>query len=418
MSCAAPRLYTVLRQAWRNNGTDEPAAFLVASVERLGAVRNGYGIAFAEEVLREAAARLTRESGECRVGYLGGDEFGVMLRGYRSASEAASLARRLLVALQAPYTVQGRGVYCGASVGIARRPWDGDDAATLMRNAAVALSHAKAARGERLVFFDSQMRALAAGRLQLESELREALERGQFLLHYQPRFRSGSAEPVGLEALLRWRHPERGIVPPAEFLGLLEETGALSAVGEWVLRRACRQLVEWHGAGLEPIPVAVNLSASQFRDRGLGRTIARIIDETGVDATLLEIEITESTLMSDPDEAVRILRQLERYGIRLSVDDFGTGYSSLAYLSRLPLHALKIDRAFVHDATTSRDGAAIAKAIVELAHALDLRVTAEGVETPEQRNFMEALGCDEMQGFLFAKPMPPEEAATLLSRAR
>ena len=394
---------------------EEPAVLLIASVDRMSAVRDGYGSAFGEEVLREAAARIRRASDNRLTAYLGADEFAVVVLGPKAASHAAALARRLLVELQAPFTVKGQRIYCDASVGIACHPRDGD-AASLVRNAAVAASHARASRGERLAFYDSRMQASAAARLELESALRRALERDEFVLHYQPRVASTSGRPAGFEALLRWQHPGRGILLPAEFIDVLEDTGAIAPVGEWVLRRACEQLVEWRSAGLAALPVSVNLSASQFRHAGLEQVVARIIAETNVDPELVEIEITESSLMHDPEDAVRTLRHLRSYGIKLSVDDFGTGHSSLAYLRRFPLHTLKIDRAFVRDATTSGDAAAITHAIVQLAHTLGLRVTAEGVETPEQRDLLNALGCDEMQGFLFAAAMPPEQAAALLSR--
>jgi EAL domain-containing protein (putative c-di-GMP-specific phosphodiesterase class I) len=261
------------------------------------------------------------------------------------------------------------------------------------------------------------MQAHAAGRLQLETALRGALERREFVLHYQPRFEAVSGELVGFEALLRWRHPERGLLAPGEFIGVLEETGGINAVGEWAFRAACEQVVRWERSGLQPVPVAVNLSASQFRHRGLDVAIARIIAETGVNAGLIELELTESSLMQDPEEAVRTLRHLESYGLKLSVDDFGTGYSSLAYLKRFPLDALKIDRAFVREATTSADDATITRAIIQLAHNLGLRVVAEGVETPEQRDLLRAFGCDEVQGFLFGRPVPAEDAAAMLPPA-
>ena len=394
---------------------EEPVVLLIASVDRMSAVRDGYGSAFGEEVLREAAARISRESENRLTAYLGADEFAVVLLGTKAASHAAALARRLLIELQQPFTVNGQRVYCDASVGIACQPRDGD-AVGLVRNAAVAASHAKAIRGERLAFYDSEMQASAIARLELESALRRALERDEFLLHYQPRVESASGRLAGFEALLRWQHPRRGILLPAEFIHVLEDTGAIVPVGEWVLRRACEQLVEWRGAGLAPCPVSVNLSARQFRHAGLEQVVARIIAETKVDPRLIEIEITESSLMHDPEDAVRTLRHLQGYGMKLSVDDFGTGYSSLAYLRRFPLHALKIDRAFVRDATKSADAAAITQAIVQLAHTLGLRVTAEGVETPEQRELLVALGCEEMQGLLFAAPMPAEQAAAMLWR--
>jgi EAL domain-containing protein (putative c-di-GMP-specific phosphodiesterase class I)/GGDEF domain-containing protein/ABC-type amino acid transport substrate-binding protein len=302
------------------------------------------------------------------------------------------------------------------SVGIAVHPTDGNDAGVLLQNAGIALSRAHQGR-ESIQFFVPGMQASAAGRLQLETALRGALERDEFVIHYQPRFDSASGDAVGFEALLRWNHPDRGLLPPGEFIGVLEETGAIVAVGEWVFRSACEQVIAWERAGLQPLPIAVNLSASQFRNRSLDVAIARVIAETGVNPGLLELELTESSLMHDPEEAVRTLRHLESYGLKLSVDDFGTGYSSLAYLKRFPLDSLKIDRTFVRDAPTNADDAAITKAIIQLAHTLGLRVVAEGVETEEQSELLRSLGCDEMQGYLFGRPMPAEEAASLLPPA-
>ena len=393
----------------------QPVSLLLVSMDQLKAVNDAYGPRLADRLLEESAGRiLDSVSIGDLVGSVGGGEFAVVLPASERFEDAVSVARRVLAALQPPCDFGGERIYCAASIGIASHPADGDNAQRIFQNASIALSRARAGRGDGYRVFKPEMKALAAGRMQLESALRGALDRGEFVVHYQPRFDTASGQAVGFEALLRWHHPERGLMPPAEFIPVLEETGAIAAVGEWVFRRACEQIRQWEDAGLQPLPIAVNLSASQFRHRSLDVTIARVIAETGVNAGLLELELTESSLMQDPEEAARVLRHLESYGVKLSVDDFGTGYSSLAYLKRFPLDSLKIDRTFVRDATTNSDDAAITKAIIQLAHTLGLRVVAEGVETAAQRDLLQSLECDEMQGFLFGRPMPAEEATALL----
>src|SRR5688572_18627922 len=391
-----------------------PLAVLLVSVERHKAARDAYGQRFGDRILQEAAARLSKEAAGAFSGYAGGEEFAIVLGGLERPEDALPIARLALASLQEPYDLDDARVYCGASAGIAVHPRNGGSAGDLLQNAGIALTHARQARGDAVQLFAPEMQANAAGRLQLETELRGALGRREYVLYYQPRLESATGTVVGFEALLRWQHPERGLLLPAEFIGLLEETGDITAVGEWVFRHACEQLLEWERAGLQPLPIAVNLSARQFHDRGLDVAVKKAITETGVNAGMLELELTESSLMRDPEEAVRTLRHLESYGIKLSVDDFGTGYSSLAYLRRFPLDALKIDRSFVRDATTNADDAAITKAIIQLAHTLGLRVVAEGVETAAQRDLLRSLDCDEVQGFLFGRPMPAEQAAALL----
>ena len=403
-----------LRDTLARVGERRRVVLMLVSVERQKAVRDAYGEQFGDRILQEAAARLSADAAGAYLAFAGGEDFALVLPGFEWAEDALPWARRAIAALQRPYDLDGARVYCGASAGLAVHPRDGADAATLMQNAGIALAIARQGKGDAVRFFAPDMQAAATGRVVLETALRGALDRGEFVLHYQPRYEAHSGDLVGFEALLRWNHPERGLLPPAEFITVLEETGAIAAVGEWVFRRTCEQLGEWERAGLQPLPVAVNLSATQFRDRGLDVTIARVIAETGVNAGLLELELTESTLMHDPEEAERMLRHLESFGLKLSIDDFGTGYSSLAYLKRFPLDSLKIDRTFVRDATTNPDDAAITKAIIQLAHTLGLRVVAEGVETAEQRELLCSLECDEVQGFLFARPMPAEEAGRLL----
>jgi EAL domain-containing protein (putative c-di-GMP-specific phosphodiesterase class I) len=266
-------------------------------------------------------------------------------------------------------------------------------------------------------FYSAALHENAAQRIQLEAQLRQALERGEFLLHYQPKLDLASGGYSGFEALLRWQHPQRGLVPPLEFISILEDTGLILPVGEWVIGEVCRQLRSWAEAGLSAPPVAINLSARQLQQADLAEAIERIVGAAGVDPGLLEFELTESMLMVNPEAAVAILGRIKALGMRLSVDDFGTGYSSLAYLKRFPLDALKIDRTFVRDLPDDPDDAAITKAVIRLAHSLSLKVVAEGVENIAQLRELEQYDCDEIQGYYVSRPLPAAECVALLERA-
>jgi EAL domain-containing protein (putative c-di-GMP-specific phosphodiesterase class I) len=305
-------------------------------------------------------------------------------------------------------------VYCTASIGIAVHPDDGATATAMIQSADIAMYRAKERGRNNFQFFLPEMHQNAVRRLNLEIALRGALARKEFLVHYQPKIDVASGKVTGFEALLRWRHPEFGLLSPSEFVPVLEETDLIVPVGEWVLQTVCDQIAYWNVRGLTPRPVAVNLSARQFRMENLDGMVARIIAATGIDPSLLELELTETLLMHDPEQAVKTLRNLERYGVRLAVDDFGTGYSSLAYLKRFPIDALKIDRAFIHDATTNPEDAAITLAIINLGHSLGLKVVAEGVETEEQLEFLRANGCDQMQGFFFSPAISAEDVEALM----
>jgi EAL domain-containing protein (putative c-di-GMP-specific phosphodiesterase class I) len=285
-------------------------------------------------------------------------------------------------------------------------------------NADVAMYRAKEQGRNNYQYFTREMNERALERVRMEVALRRAIERREFLLHYQPKVDLKSGAICGLEALLRWQHPEKGLVSPAEFIPVLEDTGLIVPVGEWVMQAVCAQIQAWRGTGLAVPPVAVNLSARQFQQKDLEATVRRILQETGVAASLLEFELTESMLMKDPEGAERTLHALKEAGVKLSVDDFGTGYSSLAYLKRFPIDALKIDRAFIRDVTVDPDDAAITLAIISLAHSLKLKVIAEGVETEGQLRFLSAQNCDEMQGFYFARPLPAGECTRTLIEDR
>ncbi|RYE92737.1 MAG: GGDEF domain-containing protein, partial [Oxalobacteraceae bacterium] len=297
---------------------------------------------------------------------------------------------------------------------IASYPEHGDNAEILLKSADTAMYGAKNDGRNTYQFFARAMHENAALRLQTEAQLRQALERGEFLLHYQPKLDLAGATVSGFEALLRWNHPQRGLVPPLEFVSILEDTGLILPVGEWVIGEVCRQLKAWQADGLPLAPVAINLSARQLQQDDLAGAIERIVVGAGVAPTLLEFELTESMLMTNPEAAVETLSRIKALGMRLSVDDFGTGYSSLAYLKRFPLDALKIDRTFVRDLPHDSDDALITKAVIRLAHSLNLKVVAEGVENIEQIRELEKYNCDEIQGYYISRPLPAQGAAAML----
>lgn len=398
-----------LRHDWRVD-------VMLLDLDRFKIVNDTLGHGAGDQLLVQAGRRLSacvRSSDT--VGRLGGDEFAIVLP---QPDDAATVAKRVMTAMAEPFLVDGQEVYVSASIGIGVYPTDGPDAHTLLKNADTAMNQAKQRGRNTFLFYLPQMNDQAVRRLRLEGQLRSAIERNEFVLHYQPKVNLVTGEISGFEALLRWQHPERGMVPPLEFISILEDTGLIVPVGEWVLRAVCRQLAQWQQQGLTLQPVAINLSARQFQERSLDEVVRAIVAEEGIDPALLEFELTESMLMADADAAARTLASLKDYGVRLSVDDFGTGYSSLSYLKRFPLDALKIDRTFMRDVTTDSDDASIALAIIRLAHSLRLDVVAEGVETDAQLRFLRLHDCDHMQGFLFCKPLPVDECTQALREQR
>ncbi|HSW11392.1 MAG TPA: EAL domain-containing protein [Solimonas sp.] len=342
----------------------------------------------------------------------GGDEF-VVLLGNTHRGAIAYLAGLILDAIAQPCVIAGRELRITCSIGISLSPGDGDDAATLLRHADVAMYRAKEAGRNNVQYYSADMQSGIAGRLELLTRLSQAIERAEFRLHYQPKFDLRSGRITGAEALIRWESPE-GMVMPETFIPLAEETGLILAIGHWVLRTACLHNRAWLDAGIGQIPVSINLSRRQIAQGDITAAVAAVLDDTGLPPELLELEVTESMVMPDADQATATLLQLRALGVRLSMDDFGTGYSSLSQLKRFPVQSLKIDRSFLREVTTDADSAAIVKAIISLGHNLDLRVLAEGVETAEQQAFLGANGCDELQGFYLARPMPAERFAELL----
>ena len=339
----------------------------------------------------------------------GGDEFAVLLDAIKNPEDAVIVAQRIMYALSRPFAWKQQELYVTSSIGIATAPDDGKDEESLLQNADRAMYRVKQAGGNNYELYSSQSNVKLANRLTLTSQLRRALKRDEFVLFYQPQMDVQSGKVLGLEALIRWKDGEQGFRSPAEFIPVLEETGLIIPVGEWVLQKACTQARAWQYAGLSDLRIAVNLSAKQFRQPTLFKMIQRILEETGLDPTALELELTESSLMADPKIANKVLHELRSMGSLVALDDFGTGYSSLAVLKDFPVDTLKIDRAFIRDICDNPDDRAICATIVSLANALRLQVVAEGVETVPQLTELTSQGCHLIQGFLFARPMPPDE---------
>jgi len=348
------------------------------------------------------------------VARLGGDEFTILLEGVSRSQDAAGVAEKILEDLSRPFTLNDKEVFVTGSIGISLYPSDGNDIGSLIKNADTAMYRAKEHGRNNYQFYTADMGAKALERLVLESHLRKALERNEFTLHYQPQIELQTGDITGFEALLRWDHPELGLVSPGEFIPLLEETGLIVRVGEWVLRAACEQNKLWHNAGLGPFRMSVNLSGRQLGESNLAGSVAGILERIGLDPTLLELEITESAIMSNTQMAGETLDALHAKGISLAVDDFGTGYSSLSYLKRFPINTLKIDRSFVRDVPGDADDVELVKTIIAMAHSLKLEVIAEGVEHTDQLIFLRDQGCMVMQGFLFSRPLPVEDIEEFL----
>ena len=410
------RLKQALSQARRNRWV---TAVMFLDLDRFKNVNDTLGHGAGDLLLRQVSERLAGcvRSGDT-VGRLSGYEFAIVLSNLAGPDDASLVAQKIMATLGKPFNLYGKEVFVSASIGITLFPSDSLDQDTLIQNADTAMYRAKELGRNTFRFYTPEMNARALEKLSLESSLRRALERREFLLYYQPKASLSTGEVVGVEALLRWRHPELGLVSPVEFMPMLEETGLIIATGEWVLRTACAQIRTWQEAGIEPIPVAVNLSARQFLVKDLGAMISRILEEEGIRHDLLELEITEGSLATNAEDAASTLAYLNSLGVRVAIDDFGTGYSSLSRLKGFPLDALKIDGSFVRDITTDADDAAITRAIITMAHSLGLAVVAEGVETEEQLAFLDANGCDEIQGYYFSTPLTAAECTAFIESGR
>ncbi len=418
----------VLERALRTaTGREHHAGVLSIDLSQLkllsGALSHESGnvlLASIVERLREGLRRddlfglLIGEPPATRIGRLRSDELTLLLPDLRRPADALEVGRRLLGLLDQPFAVEGRDVFVTVCIGLACSPSDGVDGEELLRHAETATLCARQQGRHTVLAYTPAMDARAFERLTLETGLRRALEREELVVHYQPRVEIATGKLVGLEALVRWRHPDQGLVAPGQFIALAEETGLIVPIGNWVLKQACTQTRAWQEAGLNPLRVSVNISSVQFRQPDLFEVVARTLSETGLEPRFLELELTESLLMQNPEDVVVLLERLSAHGVYLSIDDFGTGYSSLSYLRRFPIDALKIDRAFIRELTTNPDDAAIATSIILMGKALRLNVVAEGVETRSQLSFLRVMKCQEAQGYLFSPPLPAADVERLM----
>ncbi|HGM5581430.1 TPA: putative bifunctional diguanylate cyclase/phosphodiesterase [Pseudomonas putida] len=384
-------------------------ALMFIDLDGFKPVNDAFGHHVGDQLLKAVAARLRGHlHSQDTLARIGGDEF-VLLVELQEPDDAVGVADKQVNRVARPFRVADHDLQLSASVGIVLYPGNGQDQHELLRNADAAMYHAKSAGKNGYSFFDTSMNSNARQQLQLLQDLRAALEHGQFRLYYQPKFEAHQCTPIGAEALLRWEHPQQGLLLPDRFIGLAEKTGLIIPIGEWVLGEACRQMRLWLDQGHEHWRIAVNLSAIQFCHSGLVDSVERALADNGLPANRLTLEITETTAMRDADASLTVLQRLSDMGVDLSIDDFGTGYSSLMYLKRLPANELKIDRGFVRDLEHDSDDAAIVSAIVALGQALGLRIVAEGVETDRQQDFLTRLGCDSLQGYLLGQPVPAEQ---------
>jgi diguanylate cyclase (GGDEF)-like protein len=394
-------------------------AIVFLDLDRFKIVNDSLGHHTGDLLLQIVAERLkscVRETDI--VARLGGDEFVILLNCIQEPNEAAFVAQKVVEAIAIPFTLNGNNVNIGTSIGIAIYPDNGLDHSTLIKNADAAMYHAKENGRNNFQFFSSLMNDKAFERLTLENDLRQALKREEFFLLYQPQIDVLTGRIVGAEALIRWQHPEKGLVPPNDFISLAEKCGLIVPIGEWVLKTACAQNISWQKEGLAPVLTAVNISAQQFHQKNFNELIRQILGDTGLDPHLLELEITESAVMANAESMLETLRSLKEIGLHLSIDDFGTGYSSLSYLKHFPINKLKIDRSFVTDITHDSSNKAIIETIINMGHNLRLKVITEGVETAEQFAILKELRCDEIQGYYFSRAISPRDFVTFAKNNR
>jgi diguanylate cyclase (GGDEF)-like protein len=399
------------------SGDENKLATIFISLDRFKNINDTLGYAIGEQLLESVARRLSKiVSKTDTIAYFGGDQFALLLREIGGVEDVTKVLQSIRETFAAPFECGAHELFVTASFGVSLSPDDGADCQTLLKNSGAALYQVQQNGGDSYQFFTGDMHEKAFKRLSLESSLRRALERDEFVLYYQPQICSRTDRITGVEALVRWLHPELGLVPPNDFIPIAEDTGMIVPLGEWVLETACRQNVAWQNAGFAPFRMGVNLSLRQLQQSDLTDVINRIMTETGLNPSYLELEVTESLMMCDAPQTIETLGQLRARGIKISIDDFGTGYSSLSHLKDIPLDALKIDKSFVRDMMTDRNIVAIVKTIIALAHNFKLKTIAEGVETEEQASYLRQLGCDEMQGYLFGKPLPAGEIETLFKK--
>ncbi|MGA7617047.1 MAG: EAL domain-containing protein [Thermoanaerobaculia bacterium] len=408
------RLSVAIAQAQR---TGRKVAVLFLDLDHFKKINDSVGHNVGDQLLQHVASRIQaciRESDT--VARFGGDEFTVLLSTLTRADDAVFIATKILESIRHPFHLSGKETFISTSIGISVHPDDGEDAETLIKNADTAMYQAKDAGRDTYQLFNATISARALERLALETGLRKALINEEFVLHYQPILDRNLGRVHGMEALIRWRHPELGLIHPADFIPIAETTGLMGAIGAWALRRACRDAVQWQRCGFRSLSVSINLSVTQLQQTSLVHLVRSVLEETMMDPSQVELEITETSAMQDPENSITVLNEIKALGVRISLDDFGIGHSSLGYLKRFPIDTLKIDQSFVRDISTDPDTANIVTAIIAMAHKLRLRVVAEGVETAEQRDFLDRSLCDRMQGFLFERPIPPAEFEEFLRR--
>ena len=410
------RLTLALAQARRN---EQMLAVMFLDLDQFKVVNDTAGHVEGDKLLQSVSQQLNSVLREGdTVARVGGDEFLLLLPKIEQLTDATEIAERVLTAVGRTRVIVGHEFNISISIGITLFPTDGDDAETLLTNADIAMYQAKEQGKNNFQFFTPAMNTRIQNRLALENDLRHGLERGEFVVYYQPQLNISTGQIVGVEALVRWQHPERGLVLPMEFIPVAEETGLIVPLGEWVLHAACAQIRSWQEAGLPPLRVAVNLSAREFQQGNLIEAVAGVLEETGLAPEFLQLEITEGVSIQDVDFTIKVMGELKEMGVQIAIDDFGTGYSALSYLRRFPIDVVKIDRSFVCDLTIDSTDAEIATTIIVMAHNLGLEVIAEGVETEEQLAFLKQRRCDEMQGYLFSKPVPAEKLEEILVQGK
>lgn len=385
-------------------------AVMVLDIDRFKMINDSLGHTYGDQFLQLVSSRINEVIAGQKVllARMGGDEFTFLYRDYESEEQVKELAQRIILAVQTPYRLMDHDYYVSGSIGIALFPSHGQDASQLLKNADTAMYEVKRKGKNGFQFFSTEMDKQLLDKIALEADLRKAIERGEFLLHYQPQIRTEDKVMIGIEALVRWNHPVKGLLSPGVFIPIAEETGMINELGDWVLRTACTQMREWHNEGGPLIPISVNLSSQQFHQPKLAELIKEMLEEIGLDPQYLELEITESMMM-DATVSSGILNQLNKYGIRISLDDFGTGYSSLSYLKMFPIHKLKIDRSFIKEITENDNDRAIVATIISMAHHLKMEVIAEGIETKDQLDILTDKSCSKIQGYYFSKPLPANE---------